>query len=130
MLSTRQWGSTRKEETHMRAMVYRTYGSPDVLALKEGAKPVPKDKEVLVQVHAASVNAWDWRFLRAKPFLVRLSGSGLLKPKYTIPGGDLAGRVEAVGRTVMQDKPGDEVFGDLSSCGFGGMAESWGVNYA
>jgi len=118
ILSTRQWGSTKKEETHMRAIVYRNYGSPDVLELKEVAKPVPKDNEVLVKVHAASVNAWDWRFLRAKPFLVRLSGAGLLKPKHKILGRDITGRVEAVGNNVTQFQPGDEVFGLIPPGGF------------
>src|SRR5438874_5579876 len=112
-----------KEDTHMRAMVYHTYGSPDVLKLEEVQKPVPQDDEVLVQVHAASVNAGDWHLLRAKPFLMRLMGYGLLKPKNTILGSDIAGRVEVVGRNVTQFQVGDEVFGDLSGCGFGGFAE-------
>ena len=102
----------------MKAIVYHKYGSPDVLELKEVEKPVPKDNEVLVKIHAASVNAWDWRFLRAKPFLVRLSGSGLLKPKNTILGRDIAGRVEAVGNNVTQFQPGDEVFGLIPPGGF------------
>jgi NADPH:quinone reductase-like Zn-dependent oxidoreductase len=68
-----------KEDTHMRAIMYHTYGSPDVLELKEVEKPTPKDNEVLVKVHAASVNAADWDLLRGKPFLVRLGG--ILKPK-------------------------------------------------
>jgi len=112
----------KKEETHMRAIVYHTYGSPDVLKLEEVQKPVPRDDEVLVKVHAASVNAGDWHLLRAKPFLVRLS-SGLLKPKNTILGSDIAGRVEAVGRNVKQFQPGDEVFGNTAKYGFGGFAE-------
>jgi NADPH:quinone reductase-like Zn-dependent oxidoreductase len=112
----------KKEDTHMRAIVYHTYGSPDVLKLEEVQKPVPRDDEVLVKVHAASVNAGDWHLLRAKPFLVRLS-SGLLKPKNTILGSDIAGRVEAVGRNVKQFQPGDEVFGNTAKYGFGGFAE-------
>src|SRR5437763_12248915 len=84
----------------MKAIVYTQYGSPDVLQLKEVAKPTPKDNEVLVKVHATSVNAGDWHLLRAKPFLMRLMGYGLLKPKNTILGSDIAGRVEAVGRNV------------------------------
>src|SRR6266581_9147357 len=111
-----------KEDTHMKAMVYHTYGSPDVLKLQEVQKPVPQDDEVLVKVHAASVNAGDWHLLRGVPFLVRLV-SGVLKPKNTILGADIAGRVEAVGRNVTQFQPGDEVFGDVSGCGFGGFAE-------
>jgi NADPH:quinone reductase-like Zn-dependent oxidoreductase len=112
----------KKEDTHMKAIVYHTYGSPDVLKLEEVQKPVPRDDEVLVKVHAASVNAGDWHLLRAKPFLVRLS-SGLLKPKNTILGSDIAGRVEAVGRNVKQFQPGDEVFGNTAKYGFGGFAE-------
>ncbi|MGB2783546.1 MAG: NAD(P)-dependent alcohol dehydrogenase, partial [Atribacterota bacterium] len=86
-------------------------------------KPTPKDNEVLVKVHAASVNYSDWAFVRGEPFMVRLIGSGLLKPKHRIPGAEVAGRVEAVGRNVKQFQPGDEVFGDLSACGWGGFAE-------
>jgi NADPH:quinone reductase-like Zn-dependent oxidoreductase len=106
----------------MKAIVYHTYGSPDVLKLEEVEKPTPKDDEVLVQVDAASVNASDWRFLRGKPFLARLN-FGLLKPKHKILGSDIAGRVEAVGRNVTQFQPGDEVFGDIFKCGLGGFAE-------
>jgi NADPH:quinone reductase-like Zn-dependent oxidoreductase len=106
----------------MKAMVYTKYGAPDVLALQEVAKPTPQDDEVLIQVHAASVNAADLHFLRADPFLVRLT-AGLLKPKHPILGAAIAGRVEAVGRTVQQLQPGDAVFGDLSGYGLGGFAE-------
>jgi len=106
----------------MKAIVYTQYGPPDVLQLKEVGKPTPKDNEVLIKVHAASANAADWHLLRADPFLVRLV-SGLLKPKYKILGADIAGRVEAVGRNVKQFQPGDEVFGDISGCGWGGFAE-------
>src|SRR5437868_5948728 len=111
------------EDTHMRAIVYHTYGSPDVLKLEEVQKPVPQDDEVLVQVHAASVNAGDWHLLRAKPFMMRLMGYGLLKPKHTILGSDIAGRVEAVGRNITQFQSGDEVFGNTAKYGFGGFAE-------
>jgi NADPH:quinone reductase-like Zn-dependent oxidoreductase len=107
----------------MKAIIYTKYGSPNVLELKEVQKPTPKDDEVLIKVHAASVNASDWRFLRAKPFLVRLMAGGLLKPKYKILGSDIAGRVEAVGSNVKQFQPGDEVFGDIFGCGLGGFAE-------
>lgn len=106
----------------MKAVVYTEYGSPDVLQLKDVAKPVPADDEVLVKVHAVSVNAADLHLLRADPFLIRLS-SGLLKPKHTILGSDIAGRVEAVGSNAKLFKPGDEVFGDISACGWGGFAE-------
>ena len=106
----------------MQAMVYHTYGSPDVLKLEEVQKPVPQDDQVLVKVVAASVAAGDWHLLRADPFLVRFM-SGLFKPKYKILGANVAGRVEAVGRNVKQFQPGDAVFGDLSLCGFGAFAE-------
>ena len=111
-----------KADTHMRAMVYHTYGSPDVLQLEAVHKPVPQDEEVLVKVLAASAAAGDWRLLRAQPFLMRFT-YGLLKPKYQILGAAVAGQVEAVGRNVTQFQPGDEVFGDLSLCGFGAFAE-------
>lgn len=106
----------------MQAIVYTEYGSPDVLQFREVEKPTPADDEVLVKVHAASVNAGDLHLLRADPFLIRLT-SGLLKPKNTILGADIAGRVEAVGRNVTQFQPGDAVFGDISGCGWGGFAE-------
>ena len=98
----------------MKAIVQTKYGPPDVLQFKEVGKPAPNEDEVLVEVHAASVNYSDWAFVRGKPFLVRLMGSGLLKPKNPILGADIAGRVEAVGSRVTQFQPGDEVFGDIS----------------
>jgi NADPH:quinone reductase-like Zn-dependent oxidoreductase len=103
----------------MKAIVYTKYGSSDVLQLKEVEKPAPKDDEVLIKIHAASVNAYDWHFLTADIFLIRLMGGGLLKPKSTRLGADVAGRVEAVGRNVKQFQPGDEVFGMVQ----GGFAE-------
>jgi len=107
----------------MKAIVYRKYGSPDVLELKDVDQPVPGDNEVLVKVRAVSLNAYDWHLLRAKPFLVRLMGGGLFRPKATIPGADIAGRVEAIGKSVKQFHPGDDVFGDIAMCGNGGLAE-------
>ncbi len=95
----------------MRAIVYRSYGSPDILRLEEVPKPVVKDGDVLVRVHAASVNPLDWHLLRGKPYIVRPT-SGWRKPKRNIPGVDVAGVVEAVGRDVTLVKPGDEVFGE------------------
>jgi NADPH:quinone reductase-like Zn-dependent oxidoreductase len=95
----------------MKAIVYTKYGSPDVLQLKEIEKPTPQDNQVLVKVQAASLNAYDWHMMRAKPFLVRFMGGGLLKPKNTILGADMAGRVEAVDGNAKQFHPGDEVFG-------------------
>ncbi len=106
----------------MKAIVYTEYGPPDVLQLKEVEKPTPKDNEILIKVHAASANAYDWHLLRADPFLVRLF-FGFSKPKHKILGADVAGRIEAVGKNVIQFQPGDEVFGDISECGSGGFAE-------
>jgi NADPH:quinone reductase-like Zn-dependent oxidoreductase len=103
----------------MKAIVYTKYGSPDVLHLKEVEKPTPKDDEVLIKIHAASVNAYDWHFLTADIFLIRLMGGGLLKPKNTRLGADMAGRIETVGRNIKQFQPGDEVFGMVK----GGFAE-------
>ena len=105
----------------MKAIVFTKYGPPDVLQLKEVEKPTPKDDEVLVKVHAASVNSYDWELLRGT-FFSRLF-FGLLKPKIKILGVDIAGRVEAVGGNVKQFQPSDEVFGDISACGWGGFAE-------
>ena len=106
----------------MKAIVYEEYGSPDVLKLQEVEKPSPGENEVLVKIHAASINSWDRDLLRGVPFLNRLL-AGLLKPKYRILGADIAGHVEAVGGNVEHFQPGDEVFGDLCSCGWGGFAE-------
>lgn len=107
----------------MKAFVYHSYGSPDALVLKELEKPVPGDHEVRVQVHAVSINSWDWDLLRGVPFVNRLM-AGVLKPKrITILGCDIAGRIDTVGDKVELLKPGDEVAGDLSSCGWGGFAE-------
>lgn len=109
--------------SNMQAMVYTQYGLPaDVLRLKEVEKPTPGDNEVLIKVHASSVNSAELHLIKADPFLVRLS-TGLLKPVKTIPGADVAGRVEAVGKDVKQFKAGDEVFGDLSGDGWGAFAE-------
>jgi NADPH:quinone reductase-like Zn-dependent oxidoreductase len=101
----------------MKAIIYREYGSADVLRLEDVEKPAPREDEVLVKVHAASVNSLDWRRMRAVPFLVRTDG-GWLKPKDTRIGADIAGVVEAVGSNVKQFKPGDAVFGDVSAGAF------------
>ncbi len=103
----------------MKAIVYHHYGSPDVLKLEEIERPTPKDNEVLIEVHAASLNYFDWHILRGDLFL-RLMGNGLLKPKHKILGNDVAGRVETVGVNVRQFQLGDEVFG-ISN--FGAFAE-------
>ncbi|MHA1478827.1 MAG: NAD(P)-dependent alcohol dehydrogenase [Promethearchaeota archaeon] len=111
------------DDTLMKAIVNEEYGPLDVLQFKEVNKPTPKDDEVLVQIFAASVNYGDKIFVRGEPFMARLMGIGLLKPKHKIIGTDIAGQVEAVGRDVKQFQPGDEVFGDLGGCGFGAYAE-------
>jgi len=104
----------------MKALVYDRYGNPDVLQLREIDRPVPGAGEVLVKVHAASLNSWDWDLLRGAA-LVR--PWGLLKPQYSILGCDIAGRVEEVGAKVQRLRVGDEVFGDISFAGWGGFAE-------
>ncbi len=103
----------------MKAIVYHKYGSPDVLQFKDVQKSAPGDDEVLIEIHAASVNAYDWHFLTADIFLIRLMGGGFFRPKSTRLGADIAGRVEAVGRNARQFRPGDEVFGMVR----GGFAE-------
>jgi NADPH:quinone reductase-like Zn-dependent oxidoreductase len=107
----------------MKAMVYDSYGSPDVLELREIEKPAIQDDEVLVKVQAASLNFGDQALLSGKPWLIRLMGYGLLNPKYQIIGTDIAGWVESVGSAVREFQPGDEVFADVSECGFGAFAE-------
>jgi NADPH:quinone reductase-like Zn-dependent oxidoreductase len=106
----------------MKAIIYETYGSADVLQLKNVDKPVPQANEVVVKVYASSANTLDWRMMRATPFLARLD-NGLFKPKETRLGADLAGRVEAVGSGVTRFRPGDEVMGDNFRSGLGGFAE-------
>lgn len=106
----------------MKAVVRERYGTPDVLELRDVAKPTPKATEVLVRVYAASVNDWDWGLLQGTPFVNRILG-GLFRPKLQIIGGDIAGRVEAVGGEVKAFKPGDDVYGDLCTSGFGAFAE-------
>jgi NADPH:quinone reductase-like Zn-dependent oxidoreductase len=106
----------------MKAIVRETYGPPDVLVLEEVPLPTLRDGDVLVRVHAASANAGDWHLLRGTPLPFRLV-AGLRRPKFKIIGTDVAGHVEAVGRNVTQFRPGDEVFGELSRCGFGAYAE-------
>jgi NADPH:quinone reductase-like Zn-dependent oxidoreductase len=106
----------------MKAMVRDTYGPPDLLRLEEVQKPSVGEGEVLVRVHAASANAGDWHLMRGTPLPFRLV-EGLRTPRHRIIGTDIAGRVEAVGPHVSQFRPGDQVFGELSRCGFGGYAE-------
>ena len=107
----------------MKAVVYHNYGSPDVLRLEDIQKPFPGDNELLIKVHAVSINSWDWDMLTGTPFEYRIF-SGILKPKSTkIHGCDIAGQIKAVGKNVTHFKVGDEVFGDLSEDGWGAFAE-------
>lgn len=106
----------------MKAIVQEKYGSPDVLVLKEVEKPIPRDNEVLVKVHAASINSWDLDVVTGTPYEYRLF-SGILRPKNKIGGCDIAGHVEVVGKNVTRFKVGDEVYGDMCFCGFGAFAE-------
>ena len=108
----------------MKAAVYTKFGPPrDVLKVRDVEKPTPRGNEVLIRIHAASVNFGDWSFVRGKPFIVRLMGAGLLGPRNKILGSDVAGRVEAVGGDVKRFQPGDDVMGELASHGWGGFAE-------
>jgi NADPH:quinone reductase-like Zn-dependent oxidoreductase len=97
----------------VKAIAQTSYGPPDALQYLETAKPSPKDHEVLVRVHASSVNAMDWRLFTFPRFIRRLIGLGLRRPKYSSCGADVAGQVEAVGPAVTQFQPGDDVFGVL-----------------
>ncbi len=106
----------------MKAILLKQYGLPNVLEIGEVAKPVPKDDEVLVRILSASINDWDWGLVRGKPFVIRLI-YGLKKPTINIPGVDISGNIEAVGGSVSSFKIGDEIYSDLSECGFGGFAE-------
>ena len=105
----------------MKAMVQHGYGAPeDVLALADVEMPIVGDQDVLVCVRASSANPWDWHFIRGEPVLLRPAGlGGVRKPKFPVPGGDLAGVVEQVGGAVTAFKPGDEVYG----FGHGAFAE-------
>jgi len=108
----------------MKALVYRRYGGPDVLQMAEVPRPEPREREVLVRVHATSVNAADRVLLRGQPFVVRF-GVGFPRPRHATLGFDVAGRVEAVGSGVTQCRVGDDVFG---ASHFGAFAEFVCVN--
>jgi len=104
----------------MKAVVYTRYGPPDVLRLMDVQAPVPKDDEVLVRVHAVSLNASDWEVLQGKPLYSRLGGP--FRPRHHILGSDIAGRVVAAGRNATRFDPGEDVFADILSS-MGGFAE-------
>jgi len=107
--------------SYMQAMCYDKYKGIEALELRKVAEPQPKSHEVLIRVHATSINSWDWDLLRGSPFIVRMEG--LFKPRHKVLGADVAGRVEAVGSQVKSFSPGDEVYGDLSSYHWGGFGE-------
>jgi len=112
----------------MKAILFEAYGLPKaVLKLKELAKPIPKENEVLIKIYATAINDYDWSMVRGKPYLYRLM-FGLLKPKYKTPGMELAGLVEDIGLNVKKLKVGDAVFGDISKYGFGTFAEYISIN--
>ena len=115
--STNDCGKTAAPTNPMKAIVYCDFGPPDVLKLEDIEKPVPNDNQVLIKVRAASVNPYDWHFMRGIPYIMRIE-AGLRKPKDRRLGGDVAGQIDAVGKNVTQFKPGDEVFG-LCSGAFG-----------
>ena len=96
----------------MQAIAYHRYGPPaEVLKLEDTHQPVVEDDNVLVRVRAAGVNARDWHYVTGKPYIMRIMGAGLRRPKESVPGRDVAGQVEAVGRRVTRFQPGDEVYG-------------------
>lgn len=112
----------------MKAILFEKYGLPKkVLKLKEVAKPVPKENEVLIKIYATAINDYDWSIVRGKPYLYRLM-FGLFKPKYKISGMELACVVEDIGSNVKNLKVGDAVFGDISKYGFGTFAEYISIN--
>lgn len=107
----------------MKAILFEKYGIPEeVLALKEASLPTPQDNEVLIKIHATTINDYDWSIVRGKPYLYRLM-FGLSKPKNPIAGMELAGIVEGIGSKVSKLKVGDAVYGDISQFGFGTFAE-------
>src|SRR5262249_53725815 len=98
-------------QPRMKAVVHTRYGPSDVLEIRDVAKPVPNDNQVLIKVRAAAINPLDWHFMEGAPYIIRAAVSGLRRPEDTRLGVDVAGQVEAVGKSVTQLKPGDEVFG-------------------
>lgn len=106
----------------MKALFIRKYGSPDFLEIRDVEKPTPAGDQVLIKVNAVSINDWDWCLLYGTPFIPNRFMAGLFRPNIIIVS-DIAGIIEAVGSEVSSFRPGDEVYGDLSGCGFGGFAE-------
>jgi NADPH:quinone reductase-like Zn-dependent oxidoreductase len=113
-LATEKQEPIETGEPHMKAVVYTEFGPPDVLEVRDIKKPVPNDDQILVKVRAASVNPYDWHFIRGTPYIMRVMMAGIRKPKDPRIGVDYSGTVEAVGKNVTQFKPGDEVFGNKS----------------
>lgn len=111
----------------MKAIIQRDYGPPDQLKLEDVSTPTPSGHDVQVRICASSVNDWDWSLVRGAPIFIRLM-QGIIRPKISIPGTDIAGYVSAVGGDVSGFKVGDAVYADLSESGFGGFAEYVCVN--
>ena len=109
-------------ENKMKANVFEKYGTPDILKIKEVEIPIPKNNEMLIQVHVAAFNYADPNILAGSPFMMRFF-TGFPKPKHNILGMDVAGKVKSVGKDVKKFKPGDDVFGNLFSCRLGAFAE-------
>jgi NADPH:quinone reductase-like Zn-dependent oxidoreductase len=107
----------------MKAAVYTEYGGPEVIHIQEVTKPSPKENEVLVKIHACSINDWDWAMLGGFPWVNRMMYGRKKPTKFHILGSDIAGTVEALGPKVKNFKVGDPVFGDLSGEKWGGFAE-------
>ena len=95
----------------MKAIVHETYGPPELLELRDIAKPLVGEDDVLIRVHAAGLDPSVWHLMTGLPYLVRIMGYGLRRPKTLVRGSDVAGVVEAVGKSVTEFRPGDEVFG-------------------
>lgn len=106
----------------MKALIMRKYGSPDFLEIQDIKKPIPADDQVLIKVKAVSINDWDWALLHGSPLIPNRFMAGLFRPRIIL-GSDIAGVIEAVGSQISSYKPGHEIYGDLSGCGFGGFAE-------
>jgi NADPH:quinone reductase-like Zn-dependent oxidoreductase len=111
----------------MKAIVFKSYGPTENLRLEDLPKPTPKENEVMIRVHATSVNDFDWSLVRGEPYLYRLL-FGVLKPKITVPGVELAGVVEELGKNANSFKLGDAVYGDISHYGWGTFCEYICVN--